>query len=744
MKTIQNGGYQNPAGGALTGNLLFILSQDAKVAASPGQVAPTVVRIPVSGGNIAPTSIFFNDELLPNNTFYTLTAYDASGNKVYGPEQVSLAGAGPLDLGTLTPLLISPDPLFSNPVLQNPVLPQTITGQPLSIVGLKKSANFRYVSPTNTQGWAGTDIGAWANAAASDLGGAGTVIFESGTYTVPSNANGHIIPPADSVSYVCANYRTCFLNGSGFVAGDFFFLIAANRKNTYIGGFVMQCAPAPPSADMRGITVSNGIASNFGTFENNEIFNCFDGIDLVGGSSDNIVRFNYLHNINQQGMTIQGSRNQLNFNRIDTIGTTNLNHGMYVQDGSANEMIGNQISNVFGFCIHNFSSATNTSITSSRVIANYCNNGGLAGSGTRGGIAFAETPPTTGNRQGVLSGNTIENTTGNPLYISAVSETEVTNNTISTYQGDCIDVQGSSGFTTMNVKISGNICKAQSVTGNGIRVLPNGGSVANIDIENNQIDTVFGIAIWMQSCTDCKVVNNRVKDWNLQGTGSNSGINIDAGSLRNIVSQNNLSSVNTTGNPPAINLNATASDNTVSNNVALNFGSGAAVADAATRTRQFGNIVNTADSSFTPSIAGTGDLGSTSLPFGNLWLGTAAANNFKFQPAATSGARIITITDPVSPTTIGLPLTIASGTSALTANAALAAVTSQAVVTTAGTGILTTDTIEWSYATAPGAGDSLCIIQPYVTAGNVNFVRSNPTAAAQNVSAIVLNWRVIR
>lgn len=88
--------------------------------------------------------------------------------------------------------------------------------------------------------------------------------------------------------------------------------------------------------------------------------------------------------------------------------------------------------------------------------------------------------------------------------------------------------------------------------------------------------------------------------------------------------------------------------------------------------------------------------------------------------------------------------TVISGTSTLTANATLGATTSQAAVTTAASGTATTDSIEWSYATAPGAGDSLCIVQPYVTSGNVQFVRSNPTAANQNVSAIVINWRVVR
>jgi|HubBroStandDraft_6_1064221.scaffolds.fasta_scaffold00134_26 hypothetical protein len=49
--------------------------------------------------------------------------------------------------------------------------------------------------------------------------------------------------------------------------------------------------------------------------------------------------------------------------------------------------------------------------------------------------------------------------------------------------------------------------------------------------------------------------------------------------------------------------------------------------------------------SIVPAVAGTGDLGSTLLPYGNLWLGTAATNNFKFQPAATAAARVINLWD---------------------------------------------------------------------------------------------------
>jgi fibronectin-binding autotransporter adhesin len=50
--------------------------------------------------------------------------------------------------------------------------------------------------------------------------------------------------------------------------------------------------------------------------------------------------------------------------------------------------------------------------------------------------------------------------------------------------------------------------------------------------------------------------------------------------------------------------------------------------------------------SLTATSAASGDIGSALLPFANLWVGTAATNNFKFAPAATGAARIITIPDP--------------------------------------------------------------------------------------------------
>jgi hypothetical protein len=60
------------------------------------------------------------------------------------------------------------------------------------------------------------------------------------------------------------------------------------------------------------------------------------------------------------------------------------------------------------------------------------------------------------------------------------------------------------------------------------------------------------------------------------------------------------------------------------------------------------------NTSVTPGVAGASDAGSNALPFGNLYLGTAATNNFKFLPAATAAARTVNIPDP-GVTTVTMP-----------------------------------------------------------------------------------------
>lgn len=93
---------------------------------------------------------------------------------------------------------------------------------------------------------------------------------------------------------------------------------------------------------------------------------------------------------------------------------------------------------------------------------------------------------------------------------------------------------------------------------------------------------------------------------------------------------------------------------------------------------------------------------------------------------------------------LNVPQVVANGTSTMTSGAITAA-TCQAAITTAAAGVATTDSIEWAYATAPTlTTDALLHISPYVTSGNVNFTRCNPTNGSITGTAIVINWRVIR
>jgi hypothetical protein len=57
--------------------------------------------------------------------------------------------------------------------------------------------------------------------------------------------------------------------------------------------------------------------------------------------------------------------------------------------------------------------------------------------------------------------------------------------------------------------------------------------------------------------------------------------------------------------------------------------------------------------------------------------------------------------------------------------------------------ITTTGTVALAN-TAPGAPNPLLTITPYVTAGQVHFIQSNPTSATQTPVASTINWRVVR
>lgn len=119
-------------------------------------------------------------------------------------------------------------------------------------------------------------------------------------------------------------------------------------------------------------------------------------------------------------------------------------------------------------------------------------------------------------------------------------------------------------------------------------------------------------------------------------------------------------------------------------------------------------------------------------------------------PPPTLGTGVATALANTLSSASGLTSTIASGTSAL-GTGAISSATCATVVTTAGTGIATTDVVTASFNGDPTAVTGyvpltagMLTIIAYPTSGNVNFKVCNNTSGSITPGAITLNWRVVR
>src|SRR5260370_12695986 len=135
MKQIV-GTWQNLDGSPVAGGRVFFkLSNDA-VANGTTQVSSQLISFTLDGTGSIPanTRIWANDELAPAGTVYTVAVVAAGLGLVWGAENLSLAGAAPININTAVPGAINV--IAANPVLQNPFGGglQTVTG-PLNITG---------------------------------------------------------------------------------------------------------------------------------------------------------------------------------------------------------------------------------------------------------------------------------------------------------------------------------------------------------------------------------------------------------------------------------------------------------------------------------------------------------------------------------------------------------------------------------------------------------------------------------
>ncbi len=105
--TIIGGGFQNAEGSPLANGFLIMKLSGDEVAMSVGQIdAGTKIRVPLdSSGNVFGTvSVWPNDVIQPVNSYYTVEAYNANGQLVWGPQyQRVLSSPSPFDIGTWIP-----------------------------------------------------------------------------------------------------------------------------------------------------------------------------------------------------------------------------------------------------------------------------------------------------------------------------------------------------------------------------------------------------------------------------------------------------------------------------------------------------------------------------------------------------------------------------------------------------------------------------------------------------------------
>jgi len=109
VNQIVGGVFQDSEGNVLAnGYLIFVLSQDGIVNTSTRVCAGYEIRVPLnSSGSVASSpvqNLWPNDVLTPSGTFYTVSAYTASGQLVWGPNPQSvLHTPSPFDIGTWVP-----------------------------------------------------------------------------------------------------------------------------------------------------------------------------------------------------------------------------------------------------------------------------------------------------------------------------------------------------------------------------------------------------------------------------------------------------------------------------------------------------------------------------------------------------------------------------------------------------------------------------------------------------------------
>jgi len=144
-------------------------------------------------------------------------------------------------------------------------------------------------------------------------------------------------------------------------------------------------------------------------------------------------------------------------------------------------------------------------------------------------------------------------------------------------------------------------------------------------------------------------------------------------------------------------------------------------------------IGNTGDTAWFPTTAGV-DLGAAATPFQNLWLGTAATNNFKLQPVATAAVRTVVMNDTNGVASVAIPWFGSAGTAGYQTKRVASCTTGAAAASTC------TTTITWTTAFPDANYTAVCMIDgptgvPYVL-GSQSKAGASIVVSIANLTAV--------
>lgn len=658
--------------------------------------------------------------------------------------------------------LPSPSGTFSNITATN--LTVSGTGTFTGLFQCKNFENNFCVDSVNSQGWAGSSIDAWIASAITGCPASGCNIYvyaPAGTITwnsaVGLNKPVTLIGPGPSVTFQIKNALNApplqISANNVRVTG---FLFDGNRTNQSSGGFGIQFNATVNHVDidhnqfqnflLQCIAINN---ASYVRIQHNRFSNCNSSgnsyaIDYsMNSTPTNETNIFIDHNDIDSSVSQNGGINistslatgsiktlKVDDNNIlvgdagatDTLGIQFFSNGSggFISGATANNnrIFGNNATNTntWGMSIgtagvtHTNIAVAGNSIRDTRKTCIEAIGQALTVTGNNcfdtGGI---QVPTNAGAMQGItIAGNALTNGSGilgQQIGISGsasnpISAAAITGNSIyfPALAERCIFLNGNATGQIISANITGNICQGQGAT---------------------MTQTGIELFITLRS----NVSENLIRDFS-NGSG--------AGSLCN-----QIADAASTGNKegPNFYFNCTTSlqDNGTSTELFEPF--------PASTSGNFGVSAGGLKS----AVAGGTDVGAAPNPFGNLWLGTAATNNFKFQPATTAAARTITIADPLQ-ATVALPLNIASGSKALN-TASITTATCDAGVAATATGTLSTDTVSWSFNVAPTATNkygAFLVVYAVPSANTVTFYTCNPSATTSTPTAMTVNWSVER